>query len=379
VLDKMVRAQVLTEAAAVEAEAEPLPRRAPFPALAWHAAGELALAAPVTQASVVSTIDADLQARLEPMAAAVAATQGTDATAAILVVEIKGRAVRAGRLGRPRPARRLDRHDPRLRSPGSALKPFIYAFAMDDGLVAPTPRSTTAATRFADYQPENFDRVFHDKVTAREALAYSLNVPAVATLESLGPEAFAGRLEAAGAAGAAEDGAQGGGPGPGLGRRGDHPARPGHALRGPRRRRHRQAAGLDRGRRQARERVRRNPHGPPRGGAPGAGHPARGAGPARPRAVGPDPGGPAMAFKTGTSYGFRDAVAAGWSAAMRSSSGPVGPTAARAAADRARRGPAAAVRRRRRDRRPGRAPSDRAQGRAPGALQTAAPRPKAHA
>jgi penicillin-binding protein 1C len=313
VLDKMVRAKVLSEAAAVEAEAEPLPRRAPFPALAWNVAGELAKAAPVTQASVISTIDADLQARLEPMAAAVAATQGTDAAAAILVVEIKGRAVRAavGSAGRDRPGGWVDMTRA-LRSPGSALKPFIYAMAMDDGLVATDTQLTDSATRFADYQPENFDRVFHDKVTVREALTHSLNVPAVATLERLGPEAFAGRIEAAGA----------------------HLARPKSELK---------AAGLalalggegitlrdlvllyaalgDGGiakplawtqadaklreksggtrmvrpeaARQVLDILREAPA--PRGRAPSA----------------LTLGGPAMAFKTGTSYGFRDAVAAG--------------------------------------------------------------------
>ncbi len=134
----------LTEVAASEAEAEPLPRRAPFPALAWHVAGELALAAPASQPSVVSTIDADLQARLEPMAAAVAASQGPDVTAAILVVRIKDRAVRAlvGSAGRDRPGGWIDLTRA-IRSPGSALKPFIYAFAFDDGALAPTPRSTT--------------------------------------------------------------------------------------------------------------------------------------------------------------------------------------------------------------------------------------------
>jgi penicillin-binding protein 1C len=313
VLDKMVRAKVLSEAAANEAEAEPLPRRAPFPALAWNVAGELAKAAPVTQASVISTIDADLQARLEPMAAAVAATQGTDAAAAILVVEIKGRAVRAavGSAGRDRPGGWVDMTRA-LRSPGSALKPFIYAMAMDDGLVAADTQLTDSATRFADYQPENFDRVFHDKVTVREALTHSLNVPAVATLERLGPEAFAGRIEAAGA----------------------HLARPKSELK---------AAGLalalggegitlrdlvllyaalgDGGiakplawteadaklreksggtrmvrpeaARQVLDILREAPA--PRGRAPSA----------------LTLGGPAMAFKTGTSYGFRDAVAAG--------------------------------------------------------------------
>lgn len=313
VLDKMVRAHVLSEAAAAEADAEPLPQRAPFPALAWNIAGELARAAPVDQASVISTIDADLQARLEPMAAAIAATQGADAAAAILVVEIKGRAVRAavGSAGRDRPGGWVDMTRA-LRSPGSALKPFIYAMAMDDGLVAADTQLADSATRFADYQPENFDRVFHDKVTVREALTHSLNVPAVATLERLGPEAFAGRIEAAGA----------------------HLARPKSELK---------AAGLalalggegitlrdlvmlyaalgDGGvakplawtqadaklreksdgtrmvrpeaARQVLDILREAPA--PRGRAPSA----------------LTLGGPAMAFKTGTSYGFRDAVAAG--------------------------------------------------------------------
>jgi penicillin-binding protein 1C len=200
VLDKLVLTGAITEAAAYEAQNEPLPGRTPFPALAWHAAGELARNAPASQASVVSTLDADLQSRLEPMAAAVANAQGPDATAAILVVEIRNRAVRAsvGSAGRDRAGGWVDMTRA-LRSPGSALKPFIYAMAMDDGLVAPDTQLQDNATRFADYQPENFDRVFHDKVTMREALAHSLNVPAVATLEKLGPETFAGRIEAAGA------------------------------------------------------------------------------------------------------------------------------------------------------------------------------------
>ena len=66
-----------------------------------------------------------------------------------------------------------------MRSPGSALKPFIYGFAFDDGLAAPDTQIDDAARRFGDYQPENFDRIFRGKVTAREALTYSLNVPAV--------------------------------------------------------------------------------------------------------------------------------------------------------------------------------------------------------
>ncbi len=85
-----------------------------------------------------------------------------------------------------------------LRSPGSTLKPFIYGFAFDDGVAAPDTVIDDAPRRFADYQPENFDRVFHGKVTVREALTNSLNMPAVATLAKVGPAAFEARLQAAG-------------------------------------------------------------------------------------------------------------------------------------------------------------------------------------
>jgi penicillin-binding protein 1C len=198
-LDKMVRARLITEAAATEAESEPLPGRTRFPALAWHTAWELARGAPTAQASVLTTLDAGLQARLEPLARAAAQAQGPAATAAVLVVEIDGRAVRAavGSGGLDRPGGWIDMTRAQ-RSPGSALKPFIYAFAFDEGLAAPDTQLIDAPARFGDYQPENFDRAFHDKVTAREALTHSLNVPAVETLAKVGPEAFEARLAAAG-------------------------------------------------------------------------------------------------------------------------------------------------------------------------------------
>ncbi|WP_370870108.1 penicillin-binding protein 1C [Phenylobacterium sp.] len=199
VLDKMVRMGALTEVDAAEAQEEPLPGRAPFPALAWHVAGELARAAPDHQASVVSTIDAGLQTRLEPLAAQVARAQGPEATAAILVVEIEGRAVRAavGSGGLQRPGGWIDMTRA-VRSPGSALKPFIYGFAFDDGIAAPDTQIEDAARRFGDYQPANFDRVFRGKVTAREALTNSLNVPAVELLDKVGPGAFEARFDAVG-------------------------------------------------------------------------------------------------------------------------------------------------------------------------------------
>jgi penicillin-binding protein 1C len=198
VLTRMAAAGLITRQEAMEARSERMPVRQAFPSMAWHVAGELARAAPDRQASVVSTLDAGLQARLEPLAASYAKAQGAEATASILVVQIEGRAVRAavGSGGLARPGGWIDMTTA-LRSPGSSLKPFIYAFAFDDGVAAPDTRIQDVATRFSDYQPENFDRVFHGQVTAREALSYSLNVPAVAMMERIGPASFLARLESA--------------------------------------------------------------------------------------------------------------------------------------------------------------------------------------
>jgi penicillin-binding protein 1C len=197
VLTKLVRAHRLTEVEASEAESELLPPRAPFPSLAWHAAGELARAAPASQASVISTIDAGLQTRLEPLAATAARSQGPENTAAILVIEIGSRAVRAavGSGGLDRQGGWIDMTRA-IRSPGSSLKPFIYGFAFDDGVAAPDTELEDSPRRFADYQPENFDRIFHGKVTAREALSHSLNVPAVELLDKVGPASFEARMAA---------------------------------------------------------------------------------------------------------------------------------------------------------------------------------------
>jgi penicillin-binding protein 1C len=313
VLDKLVREHTISDDRATEAAAEPLPRRSPFPALAWQVGGELARAAPADEASVVTTIDASLQRRLEALVRTTAQGQGDAAQAALIVVEIRTRAVRAavGSAGLDRPGGWIDMTRA-LRSPGSALKPFIYAFAFDDGVAAPDTVIQDAPRRFADYQPENFDRVFHGQVTAREALNYSLNMPAVATLDRIGPQAFQSRLESAGvrlvrAKSATVD------PGLSLALGGEgvslrdmavlyaalgddgvakplaftedqarlREAQPGVRLVRPE------------NARQILDILRETPT--PDGRAPAA----------------LTQGGPRMAFKTGTSYGFRDAVAAG--------------------------------------------------------------------
>ena len=79
------------------------------------------------------------------------------------------------------------------RQPGSALKPFLYAAAMERGFTAATPLldlPVTFQTRTGPYTPLNYDRRFHGVVPLRVALASSYNVPAVRTLDAIGVEAL---------------------------------------------------------------------------------------------------------------------------------------------------------------------------------------------
>ena len=86
------------------------------------------------------------------------------------------------------------------RSPGSALKPLIYAMAFDDRALHPESRVEDVAVRFKDWLPRNFDRDHQGTVSVRRALQQSLNVPAVLALEKVGPQRFVATLRAAGAA-----------------------------------------------------------------------------------------------------------------------------------------------------------------------------------
>lgn len=86
------------------------------------------------------------------------------------------------------------------RSPGSALKPLIYALAFDDRTLHPETLVEDVPVRFRDWLPRNFDRDHQGAVTVRRALQQSLNVPAVLALEKVGPQRFLSTLRTAGAA-----------------------------------------------------------------------------------------------------------------------------------------------------------------------------------
>lgn len=77
------------------------------------------------------------------------------------------------------------------RSPGSTLKPFIYAMALEQGLIHPQTLLADSPRSFGGYDPENFDRIFRGPLPAEEALRASRNVPAIALAAQLHPNLYA--------------------------------------------------------------------------------------------------------------------------------------------------------------------------------------------
>ncbi len=85
-----------------------------------------------------------------------------------------------------------------LRSPGSALKPFLYALAMDRGLITPKTILQDIPQNFNGYRPQNYDETFRGRITASQALALSLNVPAVDLANRVGVDLFNEKLSRGG-------------------------------------------------------------------------------------------------------------------------------------------------------------------------------------
>lgn len=78
----------------------------------------------------------------------------------------------------------------RLRSPGSSLKPFAYAFAMEKGMLHPNTILHDNQNLYGTWSPNNFSRKFCGNVSAKKALTYSLNLPALEVLNLVGANSF---------------------------------------------------------------------------------------------------------------------------------------------------------------------------------------------
>ena len=202
VLDRVAARGIITQEEADAAKREPIPQtRKPFPMLAAHAAEEAVAADPSAHVLQLS-IDARLQAKLETLAREAVERLGPKLSAAIVVIdnasgEIRARIGAADYLDAARDGSLDMSRAPR--SPGSALKPFIYALAFEEGLAHPETVLFDRPARYGAYAPQNFDLGYQGTVTARKALQMSLNLPAIELLADVGPTSFLARLHGAGA------------------------------------------------------------------------------------------------------------------------------------------------------------------------------------
>lgn len=187
------------QAEAASLEEAPKGRLA-FPMFAPHVAERLAKQAPPGSVQQTS-IERELQSALETLARERALAIGSGVAAAILVADNQTGEIRAHVGGTGYfDAIRAGQMDlaSAIRSPGSTLKPFIYGLAFEDGVVHPETLIDDRAIRYGAYAPENFDDSFHGTVTVRTALQQSLNVPALQILNVVGPDRLSARLTNAG-------------------------------------------------------------------------------------------------------------------------------------------------------------------------------------
>jgi penicillin-binding protein 1C len=201
VLERLLDAGQIAAADARRAMQQPVPRgRRPTPVLAPHLADRLRQARP-GQRLLRTNVDARLQRRLEALIERHQRGQGRGVTLAALVADNRTGEVRAylgsgDYFGRVFPGQ-IDMVRA-VRSPGSTLKPFIYGLGFDAGVIHPETLIEDRPGPVGGYAPENFDHSYDGEIRVRDALIGSRNVPAVRLLHRLEPAAFAAHLEQAG-------------------------------------------------------------------------------------------------------------------------------------------------------------------------------------
>jgi len=196
---RMKNERIFSEASIADALSEPFEHhRYPVPSLAPHLAVRLS-GQPMDKHGLITTLKPAMQDRVEGLVKnhvrLLRTMQITNA--AVMVVNNRTLEVEAyvGSAGFAEDNFQGQVDGIRaLRSPGSALKPLLYALAFDQGIVSPKMVITDVPANFNGYRPENFDETYRGKITVEQALALSLNVPAVNLLDKLGGENFVNAL-----------------------------------------------------------------------------------------------------------------------------------------------------------------------------------------
>lgn len=203
VLDRMVELGVWSRAQVDDARFEPVVTRSLKPPLHAALLAQRLHSAQPRAARIVTTLDVELQRTLEERVATYFSQLPERTSAALLVVDNASMEARAyvgsASFGDRKRLGHVDMVQA-WRSPGSTLKPFLYGMALDDGVIHSESLLVDAPQSFGNYRPGNFDAAFNGPVAAATALRLSLNVPAVDLLDRIGPARFAARLSNAGIA-----------------------------------------------------------------------------------------------------------------------------------------------------------------------------------
>jgi len=197
ILDRSLSAGIIGAADAERAKLNEAPgRRIPFPMYAAHLAQSEESKLPDGSAHRL-TIELRFQKSLEELVEQYVNNLGPRLSAAILVIDNSSGEIRA-HIGSPGYLNdnRFGGIDMTraIRSPGSTLKPIIYGLAFEAGLAHPETLIEDRPTKFGSYTPKNFDNRYRGTVTVRNALQLSLNIPAVKVLDAIGPARLTGRL-----------------------------------------------------------------------------------------------------------------------------------------------------------------------------------------
>lgn len=205
-LDELCKRDIIDAQTCVLAKLEPVPDKPlPLPELAPHLLSSLQSnrlkQATSNQTLIKTTIDSHIQERVNEIVhhhSDVFSANGiNNAAAMIMEVETGNVLAYTGNVYRKnRPD--LDSYVdviPAPRSPGSTLKPLLYAAMLNDGLLLPHSLVADIPTQVAGYSPQNFDLGYDGAVPASKALARSLNIPAVRMLQQYRIERFYSLLQ----------------------------------------------------------------------------------------------------------------------------------------------------------------------------------------
>lgn len=204
-LDRIARLKIIDQETANLAKLEPIPGKPlPLPQNAPHLLNRFKQdikSLNLKSTALTTTIDYDLQIRLNELLKRYHTrykANGINNIAALVLDIKKGSVVSyVGNIYQPE-NKELESHVDMIkapRSPGSTLKPLLYASMLNDGLLLPHTLVADVPTQIAGYTPQNYDLGFDGAISADKALSRSLNIPAVKMLQQYKYQRFYDNLK----------------------------------------------------------------------------------------------------------------------------------------------------------------------------------------